>query len=160
MCRGELKSWSLVWLVRCGALLACLQLASVASASCGHYVFTKLEWFAANAAPQVGTDPNLAPIERFCLNADQFRASPRFSAKHGGKHPERGAPCNGPGCRQLPDGWSFSSVTPDPTRLSGLQFIAVGVAILIFGEGGFDPAVTAQVEVNVFENSLFRPPRV
>jgi hypothetical protein len=45
MCRGELNISKLGWLIRGVTLAVCLQFAAFAHASsCGHYVFTKIEW--------------------------------------------------------------------------------------------------------------------
>lgn len=155
MCRfaGNRRSWE--WLVRSAAFVSCLHFAAIASASCGHYVFTKFEWIAAVSGPSGSLDANLRPIEQFCRDMDQMRANPRFSNKY---HSPT-APCRGPGCRQLPENSTIATVPPNPVRLNGLEMISTGLKFEFPRSCGFDSIVEPRTPLSIFVDEFFRPPR-
>lgn len=156
MCRSEANLPILVWLIRGSSLLLCLQFATFSHASCGHYVFTKIDWMAARAGFDSGMEANLSPAGRLLMDVDQMGPFPRFSAK---KQPSN-SPCHGPGCRQLPDTWSMSPVVPNPVRANGVEMVTAMAAHEIpCSNGGFDSAIEDQVTIIRFASYLFRPPR-
>ena len=161
MCRVAKKSRSLGWLLlgsvlRGAVFVSCLQFASLVSASCGHYVFTKMEWLAANSVARGHSDGNLGPIEDFCRDLDQTRANPRFSMKHQGPL----SPCRGPGCNQGPKGSSIAPVTSEPGRSNGPEVIVSRPVFEFHRSAGFDVVNLPSVVLATFVTDLFRPPRV
>lgn len=156
MCRGEVNISKLVWLVRGATLAVCLQFAAFAQASCGHYVFTKIEWMAASVGGSVAADGNLSSAERLVLELDRRGPNPRFSLKH--RSPN--VPCHGPGCRQLPDTSTLSPVAIESVRGTSADVVVSSNRIEIPRSGGFDPATECPIRIVNITSSVFRPPRV
>jgi hypothetical protein len=156
MCRGEVNISKFGWLIRGVTLAVCLQFAAFAHASsCGHYVFTKIEWMAVSVGGSFAADANLSSAERLVLELDRRVPNPRFSTKH--RSPNM--PCHGPGCRQLPDTGTLSPVALDPVRVNGVDFVATSNEFEIPRSGGFDPVMDLQLRIVNFTDYLFRPPR-